>query len=193
MNFSLKKLMGSPSASAEVVDNHLVLSFPEAVDPIVWRMSLDKIGTASFEVKQDSDSDQTKLILKPKKGTTEIIASFATKKEAVDALMIASKALQQTGANTQTTQKKTIIQPSQEENNSHETVIINSTNTTTEKQKWFLALIGAFIVLGLYYYLTSLIPETVQNFGSSATSSVSSNPTEASGVPVSADDFLSGF
>lgn len=197
MNFSFKKLIGISSASAEVVDNHLVLAFPEALEPIVWRMSLEKIGSAAFEVKQDSDSDQTKLVLKPKKGTAEIIAPFATKKEAVDALMIASKALQHTGINnTKPVQKKTTVQNSQQPNNSHETVIVTSSSATTEKQKWVIALIGAFLVIGLYYYLTTLIPETVQDLGTTASSTVTppiSNPTQTSGVPVSADDFLGGF
>jgi len=39
------------SSSAEVVEKHLILSLPNAIDPVVWRMALTKIGTASFEVK----------------------------------------------------------------------------------------------------------------------------------------------
>lgn len=196
MNFSFKKLIGQLStSSAEVIDNHLVLSFPEAIEPIVWRMSLDKIGSASFEVKQDSNSEQTKLILKPKKGTTEIIACFSTKKEAVEALMVSSKALQHSSSTPPSShQEKVIVQNSQDPNESHETVVIKKTSPTSEKQKWFIALLGALIVIGLYYYLISLIPETIQDFNNPASAtSISSNPTESTGVPVSADDFLGSF
>jgi len=64
MSLLMKKQLKS---SAEVVDKHLILSLPNAVEPIVWRMALDKIGTASFEIKHVKASDSYKLILKPKR------------------------------------------------------------------------------------------------------------------------------
>lgn len=193
MNFSLKNLISNTPSAAEISDDHLILSFPEAVEPVVWRMSLDKIGTASFEVKPLKDSDQAKLVLKPKKGTAEIIANFETKDQAVNALMIASKALQ-TGSSQKTTLKEqVVINKSADSEASHETVIISNTSSK-EKQKWAIAVLGALIVLGLYYYLTTLMPNSAQSFDSSTNSlNTSLNPTEATGVPVSADDFLGGL
>ena len=193
MNFSLKKLISNTSSTAEISDNHLVLSLPEAIDPIVWRMSLDKIGTAAFEVKPLKDSDEAKLVLKPKKGTAEVIANFKTKDQAVSALMIASKALQNGPSQKTTLNEKVIVNKSTDSEASHETVIINNSDSK-EKQKWVIAILGALLVLGLYYYLTTLMPHSAQSFDS-ATNSLNStlNPTEATGVPVSADDFLGGL
>ena len=185
--------MSSSSASADVIDGYLVLSFPNSLDPIVWRMSLDKIGTASFEVKQTKNSEETKLILKPQKGTAEIIAPFANKQEAVDALMLASKALQESPTTIQKKQKVT-VQSADQENQSHETVIVRSKSSGNEKQKWLIAILGAFIVIGLYLYLISLIPGETQSFNNTASVNTSvQNPSEATGVPVSADDFLNGL
>jgi len=193
MNLSLKKLLSKTKSAAEIADNHLVLSLPEAIEPVVWRMSLDKIGTASFEVKPLKDSEKAKLILKPKKGAAEIIANFETKDEAVNALMIASKALQSGASQSAKQQEKVIVKASGDSEASHETVVINNTNNK-EKQKWAIAVLGAILVLGLYYYLTTLIPNSAQGFESSNNSFNSTlNPTDATGVPVSADDFLNGL
>ncbi len=192
MTFSLKKLIGISSSSAEVNDNHLVLSFPDAKEPVIWRMALKDIGTAVFEVKQDKDGEQSKLVLKPKKGTAEIIAAFHTKKEAVDALVMASKALQQGHSqNSAVEQKKVVVQSAKTANDSHETVIINPVRNKSEAHKWLIALLGAGLVIGLYYYLTTLIPVDVNtgNMEASVTSAPT-DPSEATGVPVSADAFL---
>ena len=93
-------------STAEVVDGHLVLSLLNAQDPKIWRMDLDKIGTASFEIKKDSEGNNAKLILKPKKGTAEIIASYGSQEQAMSALSAASQALHHTA-------KKSKIQKSQ--------------------------------------------------------------------------------
>jgi len=50
----LLKNKSNSQMTATVADDHLVLSFPNAVEPIVWRKSLDKIGSATFEVKQET-------------------------------------------------------------------------------------------------------------------------------------------
>lgn len=191
MTFSLKKLIGISSSSAEVNDNHLVLSFPDAKEPVIWRMALKDIGTAIFEVKQDKDGEQAKLVLKPKKGTAEIIAAFHTKKDAVDALVMASKALQHGHNQDMHEQKKVIVQSAKTANDSHETVIINPTGNKSEAHKWLIALIGAGLVIGLYYYLTTLIPvDTNTGNIEAVATSTPADPAEATGVPVSADAFL---
>jgi len=178
------------SSSAEVVEKHLILSLPNAIDPVVWRMALTKIGTASFEVKPIKGKENYKLVLKPKKGAAELIAPFETKDEALEALVHASNALQKTegevatsvahaceNVNTQTQQQS----PTQKSNSA----------------KWLYLLAGFFTVIGLYLYLASQIPNRVADFGSD----VVSNQTEQkntsggskTGVPLSADDFLSGL
>lgn len=205
MAFSLKSLISTPSTTADSVDGFLILSLPNAIEPKIWRIELDKIGTATFEIKQEKNSNIAKLTLNPKKGTAEIIASFETKKDALGALMAASRALNTTTSKpmmsaTTTPQKKSHKKVTLEKQNDMPQAL-NYTDTmnipsskNSDTQKWGIALLGAVFVIGLYIYLTSLIPERVTGFETTASPSMSAtSPQEATGVPVSADDFLGGL
>lgn len=79
-------------ANASVVDGKLILSFPEAITPIVWQMDLNDAKSSSFEVT--NDGDHFALVTK-KQGAQkkESIAPFSTKEQAVAALMATSSAL----------------------------------------------------------------------------------------------------
>ena len=173
-------------SSAEVIDKHLILSLPNAIDPIIWRMSLDKIGTASFEIKQTKANDNYKLVLKPKKGTAETIATFNVKDKALEALLNASDALQ-------TPEPAGVVQYSKTNKE------YNANNTTnTEKKgthKWLYLFIGFLAVIALYSYMSSLAPKENKNFGTTNQAKITSNstPQEQTGVAVSADDFLNGL
>jgi phosphate/sulfate permease len=179
MVLSFKKTTSPSSTSANVVDGYLILSLLNAQEPKIWRMALEKIGTASFEIKQEKDSTVTKLILKPKKGAAEIIASFDINEKAIEALTLAANALQH---------KETA--PSK-----LDSITTNQDNAiSSESPKWVIVLLGLFIVIGLYYYLTTLIPEKNIGFDLGTTSQINKlSPQEATGVPVSADDFLNGL
>lgn len=191
MVFNFKKK--SNSLSADVINEHLILSLPHALEPIVWRMAMDKIGTAAFEVKQDAKSETTNLILKPKKGTAEIIAPFATKEDAIDALMAASNAMQ----NAERTSTANDSPNTRKPNRIKEKTKIThapSVKNASESQKWIIAILGAIIVIGLYSYLTTLIPNTVDSTTISNQASMATGaPQDTTGVPVSADDFFSGM
>lgn len=196
MSFSLKKLIGGNVTKAQVVDDHLVLSLLHAQEPKIWRMALDKIGTASFEIKTDSNSNVTKLILKPKKGTAEIIAAFENKKIAIDALTAASSALQNQSAQvtTKNTEQKRTKAKQESETGAQKIIYTDQPpSKANEAQKWLIALMGAIIVVGLYMYLTSLIPETNVEFQGQTARAVATDPQSSTGVPVSADDFLGGL
>lgn len=171
------------TATAEVVDGSLVLSCLNAVQPVVWRMEVDKIGTASFEVKINQKDNTAKLVLKPKKGTAELIADFETKDEAVNALMATSDALQTSKSQPpkKSAQKNVQNAPKQVEEK-------------TSSSKWPIALVALLLVVGLYIYMTSLMPErTTFDSSSSAASSSASSPQSSTGVPVDANDFLKGL
>lgn len=197
MQFSLKKIMGSTPAKGQVIDGHLILSLPHAAEPVVWRMELEKIGTASFEVKQDKENGSAKLVLKPKKGTAEVIAPFDNRDDAVEALMIASNALQNAKpqAIVQAKPNNTAADKNEKTTIQYQDVI-QSPNAAdnSETSKWLIAIIGALFVIGLYYYLTTLIPENIPSTDyQSAANTSSSDPASTTGVPVSADEFLGGF
>lgn len=181
----MKRLLNikDQKSGAEIVDQHLILSLLDAQEPKVWRMALDKIGTASFEVKQEKDSAVTKLILKPKKGTAEIIATYDTKDQAIKALTQASNALQYSESKSE----KTIIKSKKTSSKQSMDMV------QKENSKWVLVLFGAVIVVGLYMYLSTLIPEKNIGFDSSSSSSQvneTGSSLDRTGVPVSADDFL---
>ncbi len=173
------------TSSAEVVDKHLILSLPNAIEPIVWRMELDKIGTASFEIKQTKNDNAYNLILKAKKGTAETIAPFNDKEQALDALIHASKALQR---------------PEGINKNSNDSPVNNNTthdsnSNTKRSNKWLFLFIGFLVVIALYIYMTNQLPNKINNLGSNTSQSLSSDndPLSQTGVPLSADDFLNGL
>ena len=175
------------SSSAEVVEKHLILSLPNAIDPVVWRMALTKIGTASFEVKPIKGKENYKLVLKPKKGAAELIAPFETKGEALEALVHASNALQRPEGEVAAS-----VNVSQNAN-----VQTQSPTQKSGSAKWLYLLAGFFAVIGLYLYLASQVPSRVADFGSETASNQTDTQNSGggakTGVPLSADDFLSGL
>jgi len=169
------------TSSAEVVDKHLILSLPNATEPVVWRMALDKIGTASFEVKQIKKSEAHKLVLKPKKGNAEQIASFENKDTALSALIDASTAMQSCEKRDDVVheQKTTTALPQAGERKSY---------------KWLYLFLSFLVVIALYIYMAKQIPNKINNFGSAAETALQTDTTSSQiGVPLSADDFLNNL
>jgi hypothetical protein len=173
------------SSSAEVVDKHLILSLPNASEPIVWRMELETIGTASFEISKDKAKKSYKLMLKPKKGSAEVIAPFTEEDDAITALMQASEAMQRPATNTASTQNIN-------------TPVMNPVPNATQQQstqfskKWMYLLLGFIAAIGLYVFMTKQTPKT-NNFDTSTKNSLSSESDSKTGVPMSADDFLNNL
>ena len=132
--------------------------------------------------------------MKPKKGTAEVIAPFDSKEEAVEALMLASNAMQNSKQ-----QSITYVETKSSSNGNkterpatrfQDTPPQSMGGQKSESSKWLVALFGAIIVIGLYYYLTTLIPENITGIETQNTANtISSDPTSSTGVPVSADDF----
>ena len=79
------------------MDGTLVLSLPDAVSPIVWRMPKERLQTASFQVRADEDSGHYTLVTITDDGQTHDIAAYENKSEAVTALMTASAAFENAG------------------------------------------------------------------------------------------------
>ncbi len=104
----------SRKPSANVVDNSLVLSLPNAVNPVVWRMELAKAKMSALEIREDKLGDFT-LILKTPKGDSSEIARFAQKNDALKGLNAISLAMRKAekdeakGAKSSSLLKKTLI------------------------------------------------------------------------------------
>lgn len=89
-----------PAASARVVDGKLILSFPDAVKPVLWQMDLVSAKASALEVDQLSgeagaggQGGQAALILKTPKGEQTTIAVFESRDAALSALMTVGAAL----------------------------------------------------------------------------------------------------
>jgi hypothetical protein len=81
------------SPSARVVDGTLVLSLPDAITPIVWRLDLGQAKASALEVRLHDDGTHV-LVLRTPKGEIHEIAPYETKDGAVRALMAVSHAMQ---------------------------------------------------------------------------------------------------
>lgn len=157
--------------NVSMIDNHLVLSLTDIDDPIIWRMSLEELGSAVFSIK--NTKTKTALILKKSDKTTEEIAVFKNKEHAAEILSSISTIL---------TQKET-----------HKGASHKSTSTPKkEASKWLIALLLVVIIIALYYYLMTLMPQRSNDLTSSTTTS-STNTGGGTGQPIDADEFLRGL
>jgi hypothetical protein len=89
----IKNLTGGFSATAKVVDGTLILSLPDAVTPVVWRMELGHVKASAIEVREQDDGTFM-LTLKTPKGDINDIAPYATRSKAVAALVAVSRAME---------------------------------------------------------------------------------------------------
>jgi hypothetical protein len=164
------------AASAKVVDGTLILTLPNAISPIVWRMELGTVKSSALEVRSGAN-DTSVLTLKTPKGDVNDIAAFAAKKDAVDALMSVSRAMENAHGQ---------IVPKGNGEGFHQKL------EKSKKKRWILTIIGVLIVLFLINLMMSMSPTSMPS--SSGSGFASSETTEAArktvGEPVSADDLL---
>lgn len=157
-----------------VVDGSLVLSFPQAAEPVVWRMNLTQAKEAGFEIREAKGKFQ---LVQKSGADAQSIAAFDTRDSAVDALMQVSAALQ--GGRTPANDRMGRI-------------------SASERTQWIIAIVGVLVVIALFYSLARVAPTETTLAASPAagttqdSAATSADPQSASGVPVSADDFLRG-
>lgn len=162
------------NASAKVVDGNLIISLPEAKNPVVWRMALGEARAAAIEVV--ARKNEHVLILKTAKGETTDIAPFDTREDATEALMAISHAMENAGGN---------IKPSAAATTGATTAIAKD----GAAWKWLLPL--ALILAALFFFSRTASMTTTQSFDS--VSAPTTSGASDVGVPLSADSFLSGL
>ncbi len=172
------KLQCNYQSSAKVVDGSLIISLPDAVTPVVWRMELANVKASALEVKEHEQGFM--LALKTPRGESHDIAPFETKEAAVHALMKVSHALQNASGNMFAA---AIVQ----DNVSPRSVAVAQKKGSG--WKWVAGLGGLVLVMVLFSYLASLSGPAAPT----ATTNPASSGEELSGVPQSADDLLRGF
>lgn len=174
------------NATARVVDGKLILSFPEAVTPVVWQMDLEKVQACSLEVHEDKKGGTFALSMKNEKNEKSDIAVFSDKASAVQALMATSSALQ----NGHGMIRGGVVAPANSNAPVYTLPPQGQKENSGEGAKAFVLAIVLIVVLIAAWSLS--IPAFKDDSSSSAPASghTEAAGSEASGVPVSADEFL---
>lgn len=190
MNNLWKKSTDEFESSAKVVDGNLILSLPDAINPVVWRMELGSVKASALEVKPHGAEGSFLLSLKTPKGEVHDIAPYQTREQAVRALMRVSAALQ--GA-----QGKIVAVPQQAATTSTPAVAMHAPEKSGGSGlKWLFTLGGVLLVIFLFAYLSTLSPAIVNTTTSGAGAPTATNGADTdaqSGVPQSADQLLRGY
>lgn len=187
-------------STASVVDGKLILSFPQAVRPVLWQMDLGAVKTSALEMIEGPQSGQFGLALRASKGDAQEIVLFDSRDAALEALIIVRDALARAHGQ---------IRPVAISADGSAVLPVGSVSPAygsagwsgrTDPQhtamKWIAGLAGLVVLAILLNMLWSLSPRPPVSIPSSAASSSSSNPgrsgnpQEKTGEPVSADDFL---
>jgi hypothetical protein len=177
----LAKITGGYSSSARLVDGMLVISLPDAMSPVVWRMDLAPVRASALEVRSKSDGTHT-LVLKNVKGEASEIAPFDDRAKAVRALMVISAALENgiTSA------------PAAAPANNFEAPAAPVYAAAPQKSGGNTAagIIGAVLLIALIAGLLSMGPRSAALPSGGASSTAQGGDASAPGAPVSADEFL---
>ncbi|MGH1398549.1 MAG: hypothetical protein ACRBCT_04970 [Alphaproteobacteria bacterium] len=170
----MKLFKSKQTPSAKVIDGKLIMTFPNATTPVVWQMDLGSVKTATLEVLERKEGFA--LSLKTAEGEKQDIAKFTSRDESITALMTASKALETAQGH-----------------------ITTNNNTAPQKSgtwKKVLTSIAALIILFFVFIMWNANRHYAQihHEQTAASTTTGQNPAQTSaGVPVSADDFLSGM
>lgn len=181
MKRMLENLTGNYSASASVVDGTLILSLPDALSPVVWRLELTNAKASALEVRE-GDGGVFRLMLKTPRGDVNDIADFSSRGRAVAALMAVSRAMEKSHG-----QIYPAANDTEPYNPAHLPVAPKRNKGKGAKKGGLLGVLAAIVVIvGLSIMLINMSPP---RFKTSA-SSPAAESSAPSGVPVSADDFL---
>lgn len=188
----IETLTGNYTSSARVVDGTLIISLPQAITPIVWRMELGHVRASALEVRQQENAYM--LTLKTPKGDVSDIAPFDTRGKAVQALMAVSRAMEHAhgqlrpyaAANSQGVTNLPAVRPEYKDS-----------SKSASKGQFATGIIGTILLLGLITMFVNMTrapqniaPASGELAGVSSTRSGSTPVPTDTGVAESADDFL---
>lgn len=186
MKNPIESIKKKTQTSARVVDGKLVLSFPEAITPVVWQMDLDQTKASALEVRENKEEGSFVLVLKTPRGETINVAAFQQKADAVQGLMAASHALENAWGQ---------IRPGRvSDTPKQDNKPLAAAPKHIHKEggsKWIGTIIGIVFILILLSIWNSTSLRAPSSIGGNTQASAG-NAQQSTGVPVSADDFLSG-
>lgn len=191
-----KKMKDSQSGTAlavqsraKVVDGKLILTFTNAITPVIWQMDL--VGAKASALLLSEQDGVFSLVLKTPKGETLHIAPFKTQDLALQALMVASDALE----NAQGQIRPSAPAAAAYHAPSYEAAMAaNMASPRGQKpRRWGRYVLGAMaLLLAILVWMNISVQNRQQAAVQSAANSASVEmPQQAEpGVPLSADDFL---
>ena len=188
----LHHLSQSNKPKATIREGMLVLSLTNAISPVVWRLDMRKVSASALEVREN-DNASFDLVLKTQKSDVNHIASFENKLEALDALKVVMRAIENAPVSdfqlSRAVSEKTETTAHQNNTKSSEMSEIPS-NISSRNRPVLAGAIGAGVVVLLLIVLGWI--GNAQQAGQSSASLVSPSGTaaEITGKPVSADEFL---
>lgn len=186
-------ITGQMKSSAKVVDGTLILSLPDAISPVVWRWNLGDAKASALEVREEKGG-QFKLVLKTPRGDVQDVAPFENRAKAMHALLAVSRAMENAQGQ--------VYVPAHD-NAAPDAATISSPAASPQQgkgdgMKLLAGLSTIAVILFLFFWLgNAMTRNTVSNISSTGTnrtavSPASSENSNQSGVPMSADDFLMG-
>lgn len=188
MKSAMKCLTGKScrsASSAKVIEGKLILSFPNAINPVVWQMDLGQTKASALEVQTNGDETRFTLVLKTPKGETVDIAPFESRQEAVDGLMAAAKALENAQGHIRAAASNSNYTPGEAATHA----------APARKNRWLGPVLAALFIFVLFMVWASLLPKPagieVTGMPQSAMPAAPS-PEGAAGVPLDADAYLKG-
>ena len=190
MRRMIENITGNYTSSASVVDGTLILSLPDAISPIVWRMDLGSVRASAIEVRNNDDATFT-LALKTPHGNVNDIAKYDRRGRAVTALMAVTRAMEHAHgqirpvANDADTASRLLPVPAGPRR--------SVSGAKRGNKNWLGAVVALALVGILFLFMTNMGPQPMKPPVSGVNpASGSAAPAIQSGTPLSADDFLKG-
>lgn len=182
LNFS-GSTAARPRPTASVVDGMLILSLPDAIDPVVWQMELGQTRASAIEVRSLS-TERFMLVLKTARADVQDIAAYSTREGAVTALLTLTAALEKAKGSLRPYTGSQLPVP----------VVVQTPGPApiAPKRGWMLFALGLLAIGVLSYFLVRLVTAPIQTLSHGsveAPAEIETAPIE-NGEPASADDFL---
>lgn len=176
--------------TANVVDGKLILSFLEAVTPVVWQMDIEKAASCALEVQEDKKRKLFVLAQKTDEETQVSIATFESKADAVNALMATSAALQSAHGKIKASAVRAVASNDQYPAAPVYREMSTSAKDGDGKKAGVIAIFLVVVLLSVWFISISTGNIAVNSPSGAAQRTHDGAPTSA-GVAQSADDFLS--
>lgn len=179
----LENIGGDIRSTAKVVDGALILSLPDAISPVVWRWNLGEAKASALEVREAGNGNY-KLVLKTPRGDVQDVAPFENKAKAMNALMAVSHAMENAQGQ---------IQGVSNDGGGAPIISQNAKPQKSDGMKLMTGIGAVALIIVLFTWLGSIVPKRMDtNAAALNTTATPAASSGTSGVPMSAEDYLSG-